>query len=119
MAENPASWKRAELVILDALEDHAKMTAAGACGLSTPATIAWRLRDAGLINDQDESEIGWDKLRAHRAERRGEPAPKLVERRSEPRPFASAGPFASLPWTGGTPKELTDTEAAIEEATWD
>jgi hypothetical protein len=41
--ENPATWKRAE------------------------AMIAKRLREAGLLKDQDEPELGWEGLRAMRA----------------------------------------------------
>lgn len=64
--ENPASWKEAELIVLDALEEHDEMMAAGAIGLSTPALICQRLRAAGRLADSDEPEIGWDRLRARK-----------------------------------------------------
>lgn len=62
--ENPATWKRAEKIILDALTEHDKMTAAGAVGFSSPRFVADRLRAAGLLNDADEPEIGWEGVRA-------------------------------------------------------
>lgn len=67
--ENPASWKTAELIIRDALEDHTLATSRGAVGYSSAAAVAHALRQAGLLRDQDEPHIGWDKLRAHNAER--------------------------------------------------
>jgi len=94
--ENPASWKSAELLILDALEDHDRYSRMGAVGYSTPALIASRLRQAGLLRDQDEPEIGWDKLRAHRAERHTE-----HEQNTD------------------VYREQTDAEAAADDATWD
>jgi hypothetical protein len=77
--ENPASWKTAELIIRDTLEDHALATSRGAVGYSSAAAVANALRRAGLLSDQDEPHIGWDKLRAHlrkrAAERRGSNEP--------------------------------------------
>jgi hypothetical protein len=61
--ENPASWKTAELIIDEALDEHDQMTARGAIGSSSVHLIADRLRRAGLLNDQDEPEVGWKRLR--------------------------------------------------------
>jgi hypothetical protein len=63
MAENPASWKTAELLISEALDDFA--AAAPRPGASRVKVIADRLRQAGVIQDADEPEIGWDKLREY------------------------------------------------------
>lgn len=67
--ENPASWKSAELVISDALDDFGDAARHGMVGASNIHTIADRLRASGHISDADEPEIGWDKLRAHHAAR--------------------------------------------------
>jgi len=67
--ENPATWKSAEVVICDALEDHGRMTAAGAVGPSVPKFVADKLRSAGLLSDADEPAVGWQHLREHRAMR--------------------------------------------------
>jgi hypothetical protein len=87
--ENPACWKPAELVVLDALEDHFDMLRAGACGLSQNAMICDRLRQAGYLKDADEPEIGWDKLREHRAARSQERSIRSQER-CEPGPTTPA-----------------------------
>lgn len=63
--ENPATWKRAELIIGDARAEWVDMDDCGAVGPSIDKYIANKLREAGLLNDQDEPEIGWDGLRAH------------------------------------------------------
>lgn len=63
--ENPAYWKTAELVILDALEEFEYMTNRGIVGTSNVHLIADKLRESGHIKDQDEGIIGWDKLREH------------------------------------------------------
>lgn len=60
--ENPSCWKRAEKVISDAHKEWRKGRDRGAYGLSLPGTIAARLREAGIISDADEPEIGWDGL---------------------------------------------------------
>lgn len=63
--ENPSTWKRAELVILDALAEWDVSSKFG----SQNGYIARKLRDAGLLKDQDEPEIGWAGLREHNANR--------------------------------------------------
>jgi hypothetical protein len=63
MAENPATWKTAELVISQALADCEEARREGMCGGTTPHVIADRLRAAGLLTDGDEPEIGWEGLR--------------------------------------------------------
>jgi hypothetical protein len=65
--ECPASWKRAELIIDDAIADHDREIER--FGASTAHMIADSLRRAGLLNDQNEPEVGWDGLRKHRDER--------------------------------------------------
>ena len=98
--ENPACWKPAELVISDALDDFDKFVRkGGAIGASEPHAIAEYLRRAGWLRDQEESEIGWDKLRAHQAERKGKPAPEPVQRRPKPKPFGFSSDLG---------RELTD-----------
>lgn len=67
--ENPASWKNAELVIMDALHAHESAMAAGMVGGSREHTIAEALRRAGLLKDSGEEEIGWEKLRQHYVEK--------------------------------------------------
>lgn len=68
--ENPSTWKTAELVIMDALDEfNEKVRKGGVIGPSEPSHIAWRLREAGLLNDHDESMIGWEGLRKHGEER--------------------------------------------------
>ena len=63
--ENPSTWKRAELVIMDAILEWEASSKFG----SKQALIASRLRAHGLLNDQDEPEIGWDGLREHQSKR--------------------------------------------------
>lgn len=70
MVENPAYWKRAELVIEGALDawDRAQRAPEVIVGPSQPHHIADALRRAGILQDQDEPMIGWDGLRKHREE---------------------------------------------------
>jgi hypothetical protein len=68
--ENPAFWKRAELVISDALEDHATLMSAGLVGPSQISYVANALREAGLLKDHDEDVLGWPALREHAEKRR-------------------------------------------------
>jgi hypothetical protein len=82
--ESPAYWKTAELIISDALEDHEKAMTAGMVGASTMHLIADRLREAGLLNDDHEPYIGWDKLREHHAKRDGKPVPERGPRPEPP-----------------------------------
>lgn len=65
MAENPSTWKSAELVIADAIDEWRYMVGRRAVGPTDVHLIANRLRSAGLLNDTDEPEIGWEGLRAH------------------------------------------------------
>jgi hypothetical protein len=67
--ENPATWRPAELVVMDAYEDWAAMNSMGAIGPSLPLLICERLRDAGHLTDADEPGIGWRVLKDHRAQR--------------------------------------------------
>ena len=67
--ENPSCWKTAELVIGDAYEDWSTASSRGMIGGSLAITIANALRNSGHLNDSDEPEIGWDKLRKHYHER--------------------------------------------------
>jgi len=60
--ENPSYWKRAEKVIADAHREWKKASRGDVCGLSLPATIATRLREAGIVNDADEPALGWEGL---------------------------------------------------------
>lgn len=60
--ENPSCWKRAEKVISDAHKEWRKGRDRGVIGLSLPASIAARLREAGIISDADEPAIGWGGL---------------------------------------------------------
>ena len=59
--ENPSTWKRAELVIMDAILEWEASSKFG----SKQALIARKLREAGMLKDQGEPEIGWDGLREH------------------------------------------------------
>jgi hypothetical protein len=61
--ENPATWKTAEVVILNAYAEWDRMQRAGAVGFSVAANIASALRREGLLKDADEPELGWEKLR--------------------------------------------------------
>lgn len=61
--ENPATWKRAEKVIMDAEAQWYRWHKAGAVGLSRPAFIAHCLREAGLLHDENEPALGWEGLR--------------------------------------------------------
>ena len=69
--ENPACWKTAELVIGDALEDWESIQGV-VVGGSRQIAVANALRAAGLLQDSEEPEIGWDKLREHHAARHPE-----------------------------------------------
>ena len=60
--ENPATWKTAEAVIVEAHAEWHEMTEAGAYGPSVGRHIASKLREAGLINDAGEPELGWTGL---------------------------------------------------------
>lgn len=57
--ESPASWKTAELVISETLYHHHQSMRAGVVGCSAQHLIAEALREAGLLNDADEPEVGW------------------------------------------------------------
>jgi hypothetical protein len=69
MAESPACWKEAELVIQAALSDYAYDRDRGVIGSSLVFYVANALRQAGHLNDADEPYIGWERLREHQAER--------------------------------------------------
>ena len=56
--EDPASWKRAENVILEAYNDWIKVTDAGVTGVSMPAYVATALRLADVVHDADEVPVG-------------------------------------------------------------
>lgn len=60
--ENPSTWKRAELVIMNAIAEWRRSSGFG----SMQAHIAHKLRETGLLKDQHEPEIGWERLRQHR-----------------------------------------------------
>lgn len=57
--ENPATWKRAELIIRDAYNHWVYADSHGVIGLSLAGTIAQALRDNGLLNDQNERLWNW------------------------------------------------------------
>jgi hypothetical protein len=71
--ENPATWKQAELVVSEALDEGAQLAGDG-MGLSIPRYICDRLRSQGYILDDEESEIGWKGFTAWLATRRQEPS---------------------------------------------
>lgn len=75
--ENPATWKRAEVIICDAYQEWSRTAEGPVCGLSLPRYIADQLRKEGLLNDADEPERGWpgasDSVRP-------EPSPPSVQR---------------------------------------
>ena len=56
--ENPATWKRAENVILAAYNEWLSMNEDGVTGTSMPAWVAAHLRDAGVLKDDDEAPVG-------------------------------------------------------------
>lgn len=64
--ENPATWKPAEVVIMQAYEEWSRMTTAGAIGPSLPHFIADALRKAGHLNDAADPEVGWEGIREAR-----------------------------------------------------
>lgn len=70
--ENPASWKPAELVVLDAYNDWMTANSLGAIGASLPSAVCEALRRDGYLVDDHQEEIGWDGLRRHHAIRRQE-----------------------------------------------
>lgn len=77
MAENPATWKSAEIVIdreLRMLDDD---VASDVCGGTAAHIIAEALRESGHINDQEEPEQG--------------PGAAFGKSSPEPRPFAPQG----------------------------
>jgi hypothetical protein len=67
--ENPATWKRAEVIICDTLAQCTQDAAAGVIGLSRPRMIADALREAGLLDDADEPEQGPEAAFGHREPR--------------------------------------------------
>ncbi len=54
MAESPASWKKAEFVIENAIRSHYDALENGIIGWSLTKSIAEALRGAGLLRDEDE-----------------------------------------------------------------
>ena len=104
--ENPASWKRTELIIDRAITEHRYMTSRGAIGPSLAHLIAQRLRAASAVHDDQLPEVGWDRLRRHLAEteemfpangdierweNEGGAVPQSGRLRAAPRPVAPRG----------------------------
>lgn len=55
MAENPATWGRAEKIISDTLDKAQAAHEAGMCGWSTPKQIAEALKMAGLLRTSEDA----------------------------------------------------------------
>lgn len=62
--ENPAAWKRAELVISGARREWDMTNSAGAAGLSLSAFTALRPASSSRLREAGEPALGWDGLRA-------------------------------------------------------
>jgi hypothetical protein len=69
--ENPATWKRAEVTLMNAYEEWHQTTSAGAVGPSIGKFLADALRRENLLRDEDEPELGWVKLRELRNRHNG------------------------------------------------